>query len=205
MARRTPVIRERRGVYAGREWEYREDDPEAVARHIADAVTETGASTVRIDSTGIGWGVVGLVRALLREARTACRVEGVNAAAAPSGTAEAPTDGRPTIGFHNARAEMWWHIRELARAGRVDFARAENTDTLLAQLAEPTWSVSASNGKIIVRPKEQVRARLGRSPDNADALLLAYYTAGGQGGAFTQAWRRLSEQDRRRREVPTDA
>jgi hypothetical protein len=194
------VIRERRGIYAGREWEYREDDSERVARHIADAVAESSASTVRIDSTGIGWGVVGLVRSLLREARVACRVEGVNAASAAP---EASTDGRPATGFHNARAEMWWHMRELARTGRVDLSQAQNTDTVIAQLAEPTWSVGAANGKIIVEPKEEIRRRLGRSPDNADAILLAYYTAGGgQGGAFTEAWRRLGEQDRQRREAP---
>jgi hypothetical protein len=107
------------------------------------------------------------------------------------------------VGFHNARAEMWWHVRELARTGGIDLSRAENADTVIAQLAEPTWSVSATNGKILVEPKEEIRRRLGRSPDNADALLLAFYTAGGQGGAFTEAWRRLGDQDRQRRESPT--
>jgi hypothetical protein len=198
----TTVIRERRGITVGREWEYREDDSEKVAGRIVEAVTLTGASTVRIDSTGIGWGVVGLVRKLLRDARTACRVEGVNAAAAPSAGPESATDGRPAAGFLNARAEMWWLVRDLARTGRIDFSRAENADKLIAQLAEPTWSVNGANGKIVVEPKDEIRKRLGRSPDNADAVLLAFYTGGGQGGAFTEAWRRLAEEDRARDTPP---
>lgn len=192
------VIRERRGVTLGREWEHREDDSEKVAAHIADAVIETGATTVRIDSTGIGWGIVGLVRKLLREARNGCHVEGVNAASSPSAGSGVSTDGRPTTGFLNARAEMWWTMRELARAGGMDLSQAENADTLVVQLAEPTWSVNASNGKIVIEPKEEVRRRLGRSPDNADAALLAFYTAGGQGAGFAEAWKRLADQDRDR-------
>jgi hypothetical protein len=192
------VIRERRGLLAGREWEYREDDSEVVARRIVDAVVETAATTVRIDSTGIGWGIVGLVRKLLREAKSRCHVEGVNAAAAPSAAPIAATDGRPAAGFLNARAEMWWTVRELARTGSIDLSNAANADTLCAQLAEPTWSINAANGKIVIEPKDEVKRRLGRSPDNADAALLAFYGATGQGSGFAEAWKRLAESDRAR-------
>jgi hypothetical protein len=183
------VIRERRGIQAGREWRYREDDPERVADAVLQAVLDTGASAVKIDSTGIGWGLVGLVRAKLRAAATPARVIAVNASQAAPALAVSATDGRPKEGFINVRAAMWWNGRVLAQSGGFDLSAMDNADATIAQLSEPTWDVNAANGKIRIEPKDEVTRRLGRSPDNADALLLAYWTAGGQGGAFTDFWR----------------
>lgn len=191
------VIRERCGMVAGREWTHREDDSEKVAGHIVDAVEATGATSVKIDSTGIGWGVVGLVRKELAARGIArCQVVPVNAAEKP---ASAPTEagaGRPVEGFLNTRAEMWWLGRELSRTRAWDLSSMSNADQTVAQLAEPTWSIDASSGKIKVEPKDDVISRLGRSPDNADALLLAYYEKSSQGHGFLEAWRRIAEEKR---------
>lgn len=188
------VIRERRGMVAGREWTHREDDSEAVASHIVDAVEASGATSVKIDSTGIGWGVVGLVRKELKaRGITRCEVVPVNAAEKPSAPPAEAGAGRPVEGFLNTRAEMWWLGRELSRTRAWDLSSMSNADQTVAQLAEPTWSIDAPTGKIKIESKDDVISRLGRSPDNADALLLAYYQKHGIGHAYTEALRRMAE------------
>ena len=46
-------------------------------------------------------------------------------------------------------------------------------DQTLAELSAPRYR--EVNGRVQVESKDDIRKRLGRSTDNADALLLAYY------------------------------
>jgi hypothetical protein len=178
------VIRERRGVQAGREWCNRDSDSEVVAEEIVRRIVETGATSVKIDRAGIGHGIVGLVRRILRDRGTKCHVIGVN-------NGEAASDPKR---FLNLRAEMWWEIgRDLSEHRGWDLSVGENVDAAVAQLCEPRWDLDPK-GRIRVEPKDDVIARLGRSPDNADALLLAFYDGKGQGAAFIEAWQRLAEE-----------
>lgn len=188
------VIRERCGVVAGREWTHREDDSEKVAEHVVDAMLASGATSVKIDSTGIGWGVVGIVRRMLREKAIRCEVVAVNASAKPGKKPEKAGDGRPVEGLRNARAEMWWLGRTLSRTRAWDLSSMSNADQTIAQLAEPTWTIDPSSGLITIESKNDVTGRLGRSPDNADALLLAYYERKGAGHSYVEALRRIAEE-----------
>jgi hypothetical protein len=78
----------------------------------------------------------------------------------------------------NLRAELWWELgRGLSESQGWDLSAMDNADTTVAQLLEPRWDVDPK-GRIRVEPKDEIRKRLGRSPDNADALLLAFYSAG---------------------------
>ena len=58
--------------------------------------------------------------------------------------------------------------------GRKDRAR------LRQQLLAPTWDPDKS-GRRKVEPKEDTKEKLGRSPDDADAMNLAYYDHAGPG------------------------
>jgi hypothetical protein len=189
------VIRERRGMVAGREWAHRSDDSEVVAAHVVDAVEESGATSVKVDSTGIGWGVVGLIRSQLRAKGIRCEVVAVNASERPSKAPKKADGGRPVEGLRNVRAEMWWLGRELSRTRAWDLSSMANADATTAQLAEPTWSIDGPSGLITVEPKADVISRLGRSPDNADALLLAFYERTSLGDAYVKALERIAEQD----------
>lgn len=60
------VIRERRGPVAGREWRERSDQPNTIAPLVLRAIRETGATRVKIDSTGIG-SVVSAVERLVEQ------------------------------------------------------------------------------------------------------------------------------------------
>lgn len=158
------VIRERRGLLAGREWRGHTDRPEVIAPMILNAIRETGATAVKVDSIGVGFGVVGELRNLASQGLHSARIVAVNVAEASS---------EPNR-FFNLRSEIWWMARELSERRGWDLSRGENMDQTVAQLLEPQWAPDAA-GRIKVEPKDDVIKRLGRSPDNADALNLAYY------------------------------
>ncbi len=159
------VVRERRGRVAGREWRIRTDRPEKIAPLVLRAIRESGATSVKIDSIGVGFGVIGELRNAASRHEHDARIIGVN-------VSMSPVDKKK---FLNLRAEMWWTIgRELSAQGGWDLSQMDNADITAAQLSQPRWDLD-SKGRIRVEPKDDIRDRTGRSPDNADALLLAFY------------------------------
>ena len=71
------------------------------------------------------------------------------------------------------RDQIWWEIgRELSEHKAWDLSGID--DDTIAQLTAPKYKLD-SRGRVKVEPKADTRERLGRSPDDADALLLAYY------------------------------
>jgi hypothetical protein len=172
------VIRERRGMVAGREWESNSDRPEDLAPLVIDAINLTGARVVNVDSIGIGYGLCGELRNRGRLGEHKAVIVEVNVAEKAN---------NPVI-YANKRAEIWWTIgRELSKDGAWDLgARVDDTmtgaylvsDRTLAELVEVRWKQDAA-GRILVEKKDEVRERTGgRSPDHADALLLAFYSSG---------------------------
>lgn len=156
------VVRERRGPVAGREWRAHTDRPEQIAPLVLHAIKETGATAVKIDSIGVGFGVIGELR---NKGLRGVQIIAVNVAEKAS---------RPDK-FMNLRAELWWEVgRGLSERQGWDLSGMANADTTVAQLLEPQWDVDPT-GRIRVEKKEEIIKRLGRSPDNADALLLAFY------------------------------
>lgn len=158
------VVRERRGPLAGREWILRSDRPEHIAPLVIKAINETGATACKIDSIGVGAGLIGELRN--RADARGCRIVAVGAANRPSKSE-----------FANTRAEYWWMARTLSESGAWNLSTMENRDNTVAQLTNPRWLVNPG-GKIIIEKKDDIRERLGRSPDNAEALILAYFTPG---------------------------
>jgi hypothetical protein len=159
------VIRERRGMMAGREWRERSDKPESLARLVLHAIKATGAASVKIDSIGLGYGLVGEMRNLQTLGAHNARIYAVN-------VSEKARD--PNMYF-NLRSQLWWECGRIAAEQRtMDLSRMENGDKTVAQLLEPHYQHDLK-GRIKVEAKDDIRKRLGRSPDNADALLLAYY------------------------------
>lgn len=157
------VIRERRGRVAGREWRELSEDPATIAPMVVRAIIETGATRVKIDEIGVGRGLIGELRNR-RDVRA--QIVPVNVA----------NKSREPAKYSNVRAEMWWEVgRELSRTGGWDLSVMDNADTTVAQLLEPGWDTAPAGGAIRIESKDEIRKRLKRSPDNADALLLAFY------------------------------
>ncbi|RXS84235.1 hypothetical protein EST92_11800 [Streptomyces sp. TM32] len=164
-------IRERRGMVVGREWRFREKDPVKAAARIVEAIRESGAGTVKVDSIGIGWGIVGNLREKREQGRHTAEILGVN-------VSEASTEPQR---FTRLRSQIWWEIgRKLSEDCSWDLSGLEEDDRerLVSQLTAPKYSIDSA-GRIVVEPKAETIKRLGRSPDNADALLLAFYAAPG--------------------------
>ena len=71
--------------------------------------------------------------------------------------------------FHNLRAEAFWGLRILLDQGKLAMPK---DDALWEELCTLMWKVN-STGKVQIEAKDEFRARLGRSPDRADALAMA--------------------------------
>lgn len=70
--------------------------------------------------------------------------------------------------FFNKRAEIWWEMCEAIKNGTV----LPNVPEIVAELTTPTYSFKGD--KILIEDKDQVKLRLGRSPNYADALATTY-------------------------------
>lgn len=170
------VIFERRGPVAGRVDSFRDADPMRTIGKLVEKINEWGVTRVKIDIIGIGWSLAGRLQELSsRHNRTgAARGETTHAAEiVPVNFSHAPS-ARHAKRFSNKRAEVWWEVgRENSRLRAWNLAQVD--DDVLAELTSARYEILDSQGRIKIEPKEQVRTRLGRSPDLADALLLAFY------------------------------
>lgn len=157
------AVRERRGVKAGRTWRALTKEPEEACVLIMDAIRETGASSVKVDAIGIGWGICGSLREYREQGLHNAEIVPVNV-----GTASFDPERFPKL-----RDQFWWELgRELSQTGAWDLSELD--DMTLAQLIAPNYRHDVS-GRVKIEKKEDTKKRLGRSPDDADALLLAYY------------------------------
>lgn len=106
--------------------------------------------------------------------------------------AGSPTIEKPML--KNMRAQLWWQGAEAARpdsiTGDVRLHGLDDT-RLVAQLGEPKYSFDSA-GRILIEAKKEMARRIAkerprspwRSPDRADALLLAMLEDGGQPLSF---------------------
>lgn len=92
----------------------------------------------------------------------------------PSGQSSGRTkDGR--LGFRNLRAEATWRMREMLDPENDDKVALPPDAQLRADLACYRWKL-VSGGIIQVEAKEDIRKRIGRSPDDGDAVIIAMAT-----------------------------
>ena len=78
-------------------------------------------------------------------------------------------------GYPNRRSELWFAVAERAAQGRLDVSRLpdESKRLIRSQLMAPTWRVD-SQGRREVEKKDETKKRIKRSPDDADALNMAF-------------------------------
>lgn len=76
--------------------------------------------------------------------------------------------------YKNARSELWFDMRNRAKDKRLDLSRLrkEIRERLERELSAPKYKAP---GQKIVESKEQMKLRLGYSPDLADGSNLAFY------------------------------
>ncbi len=94
------------------------------------------------------------------------QIMGVNVA---EGATETDKSGR--LGFSNLRSQTWWKLREdLDPANDTGIALPPDT-RLLADLCAPRWRLQGKT--IYIESREEIIARIQRSPDYASAVILA--------------------------------
>jgi hypothetical protein len=165
------VIRERHGMKAGRVREFIDSDPMRTVGRIVETINEWGLDRVKVDSIGIGWGIYGRLEELSWIHNPTEDKPGMhNAEVVPINFGEAAEDPDR---FLNKRAEVWWTVgRERSRLRTWDLEDVD--DDTIAELTNPGYVILDSKGKIKIEAKDEVIKRMGRSPDGADALLLAF-------------------------------
>lgn len=111
--------------------------------------------------------------------------------------------------FANLRAEAHWKLREDLRRG---WAALPRDPKLFEELGALRWHPD-DRGRIRLEPKTALSGRLGRSPDRADAAVLAFYPVAGPGletgsgrdpVAAEISGNFLEDQDRDPRQAPDD-
>ena len=77
--------------------------------------------------------------------------------------------------FFNTRAEAYWRFREALDPSQAQGSPIMLPDDpeLVADLCAPAYTIEARGIK--VEPKDKVTARLGRSPDKGDAVVMAWW------------------------------
>lgn len=92
----------------------------------------------------------------------------------PSKGSDARTnDG--TLGFKNLRAEATWRVREMLDPTSREPVALPPDAQLRADLSSYRWKL-APGGLIQIEMKEDIKKRLGRSPDDGDAVIMALAT-----------------------------
>jgi hypothetical protein len=133
---------------------------------------------VLIDAVGIGAGVVDILRS-----------QGYRVTEVISGAKAIESRG-DTFRFNNLRSQMWWHTREQLRLGQVCF---EVDDPRLREdLTAPRYLVTGDR-IIRVESKDDIKKRIGRSTDAADAVV--YALSQGIHMAKLERFRRLAKWD----------
>lgn len=118
-----------------------------------------------IDAAGVGGGVFDR----LREKK-------VNPVAYVGSGATSRKDRSGKYGFTNVRSAAYWYLRECLDPEYAPTLCLPPDDLLLSDLTAPTWDLSAGvPAKYKVEKKEDVVARLGRSPDRGDAVVMSLW------------------------------
>lgn len=131
---------------------------------IADAVEKlmgAGDEAV-VDSIGVGAGVL----ATLRERHLRARPF-------TASKKSFKRDLSREHGFVNRRAEMWWAMRELLDPSFEPDICLPPDDQLIGELTAPKWDETAG-GKLVVESKKDIKKRIDRSTDLADAVLQTF-------------------------------
>lgn len=116
---------------------------------------------INVDVIGVGAGVVDRLRELGESAY------GINFGAGTN-----RTDESGEVQMLNTRAACWWGMRELLQPPSEIMLPPD--DDLTGDLTAPHFGYTSS-GKLRVENKEAIRARLGRSPDVGDAVILSFW------------------------------
>lgn len=150
------VIAERRGLKVMPLNVFSQKNTRETAGLVISIARESEIKNISVDEIGVGRGVVDSLE------EEGFGNVGVN-------VAERSSDPER---FHNLRAELWWKFRERLGPEKEPIALPQD-DELLSELASVKYKIDAK-GAIQIESKDDMKKRLGHSPDMADAVVLAF-------------------------------
>jgi ferritin-like protein len=145
--------------------EVAKDEKDGVVNHLQEQLKETGdpaieqemrkvSVQIKVDTVGVGAGVADALR------RKGHNVTDINGSAKPMKREK----------FKNLRAELHWALRERLEEGNIDLP----DDTgLIAQLSAIKFDYD-TNDRIQIESKDNVKERLGYSPDDSDSAIYCF-------------------------------
>lgn len=139
-----------------------------LGRNVATEAKQNGVNpmAVGVDAIGVGAATVNELRERLGP------IQALNSGGSPVDGAQKAADGTPRDWMpdanehKNLRAQMWWQLREDLRLGVIGLP---DDPDLFKQLIMPHYKIQG--GVVVVESKLDIRKRLGRSPDTADAVV----------------------------------
>ena len=152
----------------------KEDTMQTAGRVLGLMRKHPGAKAV-VDVIGIGAGVVDRLRE-----------ENYTVTAFNAGESTKKTDKSGEMEFVNKKSAAWWALRELLDPANGEEIALLPDDLLTGDLTAPHWRTVGA-GKIQVEGKDDtwanergqtLRQRLGRSTDDGDAVVMAFWSDG---------------------------
>lgn len=172
------VCYHRIGPVARKKWKVNGNDTVAIVEKIMHTVSELKAAgkkprRIKIDDTGVGGGVTdGLRKAqrdgIVQNGQIVKMDSDIDVVAIIFG--EAPLTESEGEKFLNLRAELHWGMRLRFIAGDIDI---EDDDDFLAQASSIKYKQN-SRSQIVIESKDDIKKRGLPSPDDWEALLLAF-------------------------------
>jgi len=135
---------------------------------VAQLVTEAHRDNARINIDVIS---VGSSPYDILKSNKALDVHPINFAEKSTGT-----DRSGKLRFANKRAEFYWRFREALDPELGEDIALPPDPEILADLCAARWTVR-TNG-ILIESKDDIKKRIGRSPDCGDGIVLAYGNSG---------------------------
>ena len=133
-------------------------EPEVLTGKLLGHIYDTEPRYVFVDKIGVGWGIVGNLKARIRDPN--CTVIGVNVSEMPANETR----------FYRKRDELCWRVREAFENREISIP---NDPILIGELT--TIKFTEPNGKIKIESKKELKARGLESPNRFDALALTEY------------------------------
>ena len=116
---------------------------------------------VNVDDIGVGGGVTDILE------EDGVPVNGINVAESPKIALDA--GGERPEAFENSKAQYYWRLRQAFLDSKADI----DDDELAEELMKIQYG-HTRKGKIKITEKDEVRKLLGRSPDKAESMMLAW-------------------------------
>lgn len=116
------------------------------------------AKLIAVDSIGLGAGIVDCLNEMGENVLSIC-------------SSSKPTSVSQEKKYFNLRSQIWMEAGDDFFNGNISIP---DDYILRGQLSSMTFDFRG-NGKVIVESKDDVKSRLGRSPDRADALVMGIY------------------------------